>query len=174
MWIRSVFLLAQNIRVSYTGQFFNCANEEDKKEPEGRSTLYPEQLTLMLCGLGWCRHYRMASKLCGMLVTEERVNCLHSWNHVTNKTRWYCCCSVTQSFPTLCHPMECSTPGFPVLHYVPEIAQTQVCRVGDAIQPSYPLLPPSSPALNPSQHQGLFQWACSSHHMAKVLELQHQ
>ena len=49
---------------------------------------------------GRCRHYRMVSKLCGMLVTEERVNYLHNWNHVTNTTRWYCCCSVTQSFPT--------------------------------------------------------------------------
>ena len=53
--------------------------------------------------------------------------------------------------------MDCSTPGFPVLHYVPEFAQTHVHRVGDAVQPSYPLSPPSPPALNLSQNQGLFQ-----------------
>ena len=52
-----------------------------------------------------------------------------------------CCRSVTQSCPTLCDPMDCSTPGFPVLHHLPELAQTHVHRVGDAIQPSHPLRP---------------------------------
>ena len=65
-------------------------------------------------------------------------------------------------------PMDCSTPGFPVLHYLPEFAQTQVHWVGDAIQPSYPLSPSSPPALNLSHHQDLFQWVCSSHHLAKI------
>ena len=68
-----------------------------------------------------------------------------------------CCCSVTQLCPILCDPMVCSTPGFPVLHYVPEFAQTHVHGVSDATQPSHPLLPPSPPTLNLSQHQGLFQ-----------------
>ena len=68
--------------------------------------------------------------------------------------------------------MDCSTPGFPVLHHLPKFAQTHVHWVGDAIQPSQPLLSPSPPALNLSQHQGLFQWVCSSHQVAKVLELQ--
>ena len=66
---------------------------------------------------------------------------------------------VAQSCPTLCDPMDCSTPGFPVLLYLPEFAQTHVHWVGDAIQPSHSLLPPSPPALNLSQYQGLFQWA---------------
>ena len=66
------------------------------------------------------------------------------------------CCSVTQACPTLCSPMDCSTPGLPVLHYVPEFAQTHVHWVGDAIQPSHPLPSPSPPAFNLSQHQGLF------------------
>ena len=57
----------------------------------------------------------------------------------------------------LCDPVDCSTPGFPVLHDLLEFAQTHVHQVGDAIQPSHPLLPPSPPAPNPSQHQGLFQ-----------------
>ena len=70
--------------------------------------------------------------------------------------------------------MACSTPGFPVLHQLPELAQIHVYRVSDAIQPSHPLSFPSPPAFNPSQHQGLFQWVGSSHQVAKVLELQHQ
>ena len=67
-----------------------------------------------------------------------------------------CCCSVAKSYPNLCNPMNCSTPGFPVLHYLPEFAQTHVHWVGDAIQPSH-LLPPFSPfAFDLSQQQGLF------------------
>ena len=65
--------------------------------------------------------------------------------------------SVAQSCPTLCNPMDCSMPGFPVHHLLLELAQTHVHRVGDATQPSYPLLSPSPPAFNLSQHQGLFQ-----------------
>ena len=65
--------------------------------------------------------------------------------------------SVAQSCPTLCDPMNCSTPGFPVHHQLPELAQIHVHRVGDAIQPSHPLLLPSPPAFNLSQHQGLLQ-----------------
>ena len=66
------------------------------------------------------------------------------------------CCSVTQLCPTLQDPMDCSTPGFPVHHHLPELIQTHVHQVGDAIQPSHPLSS-SSPAFNLSQHQGLFQ-----------------
>ena len=80
--------------------------------------------------------------------------------------------SVTQSCPTLCDPMYCSTPGLPVHHQLPESTQTHVHWVSDAIQPSHPLSSPSPPALNLSQHQGLFQWVSSSHQVAKVLEFQ--
>ena len=66
--------------------------------------------------------------------------------------------SVAQSCPTLCDPMDCSTPSFPVHHQPLELAQTHVHWVGDAIQPSHPLSPPSPPAFNLSQHQSLFQW----------------
>ena len=62
-----------------------------------------------------------------------------------------------QSRPTLWDPMDCSTPGLPVHHQLPELAQTQVHLVGDAIHSSHPLLSPSPPAFNLSQHQGLFQ-----------------
>ena len=67
-----------------------------------------------------------------------------------------CCCSVAQPFLSLCDPMNCSTPGFPVLHYLQEYAQTQVHWVNDAIQSSHLLSPHSPPVLNVSQHQGLF------------------
>ena len=70
--------------------------------------------------------------------------------------------------------MDYNTPGFSVLHCLPKPAQTHVHWVGDAIQPSHPLLPPTPPALNLSQHQGLFQWIGSLHHVAKVLKLQLQ
>ena len=67
--------------------------------------------------------------------------------------------SVTQSCLTLCDPMNCSMPGHPVHHQLPEFTQTHVHWVGDAIQPSHPLSSPSHPAPNSFQHQGLFQWA---------------
>ena len=67
-----------------------------------------------------------------------------------------CCCSVTQSCSTLCDLMDCSMPGFPVLHHLQELAQIHVHWVGDAIQPSRPLSSPSPPAFNLSQHQCLF------------------
>ena len=90
------------------------------------------------------------------------------------KASFCCCCSVIQSCPILCNPMDCSKPGFPVLHHLPELGQTHVHWVGDVIQPSHPLSSPSPPDLNLSQHQGLFQWVGSSHQMARVLELQPQ
>ena len=68
---------------------------------------------------------------------------------------------------TLCNPMDCSTPSFPVLHSLLELAQTHVHWFGNAIQLSYPLSPPS-PALNLSQHQGLFQWVTSLHQVESV------
>ena len=84
--------------------------------------------------------------------------------------------SVTQSCLTLCNPKNHSTPDLPVYHQLPESIQTHVHWVGDVIQPSHPLSFPSPPALNLSQHQGLFKWVSSSHQVAKVLEfqLQHQ
>ena len=80
--------------------------------------------------------------------------------------------SVAQSCPTLCNPMNRSTPGLPVHHHLSEFTQTHVHRVRDPIQPSHPRLSPSPPASNPSQHQSLFQWVNFSHEVAKVLEFQ--
>ena len=82
--------------------------------------------------------------------------------------------SVSQSCPTPCNPMDCSTPVFPVHHQLLELAQIHVHQVSDAVQPSHPMSSPSPPALKLSQHQGLFQWVSSSHQVAKVLELHFQ
>ena len=82
--------------------------------------------------------------------------------------------SVNQWCLTLCSPMGCSTPGFPVLHQLPEPIQTHVHHIRDAIQPSHPLSSPSPPAFSLSQHQGLFRGVGSLHQVAKLLELQLQ
>ena len=81
---------------------------------------------------------------------------------------------MAQSCPTLCNPMDCSIPGIPVLHHLPEFAQTHVYWVSYAIQPFHPLLSPSPPVFSLSQHQGLSQWVSSSNQVTKVLELQLQ
>ena len=103
--------------------------------------------------------------------------CICIYVHLLNSD-CYCCCSAPQPCPTLCDPMDCSMqfrkPGFLVLHHLPELAQTHVHWVSDAIQPSCPLLSPSPPAFYLSQHQSLLQWVCSLHQVAEVLELQLQ
>ena len=80
------------------------------------------------------------------------------------------------SYVWLCNPMDCSTPGFPDHHQLPELTQTHTHLVGDTIQSSHPLSSPSPPTFSLSQHQGLFAWVSSSHQVAKVLvfQLQHQ
>ena len=75
------------------------------------------------------------------------------------------CCLVTKLYMTLCDPKNCSTPVFPVLHYLSEFAQTHAQWVCDDIQPAHPLLSPSPPASHLSRHQGLFQWVNSLNHI---------
>ena len=82
--------------------------------------------------------------------------------------------SVARSCPTLCDPMNRSTPGFPVHHQLPELASTHVHWISDAIQPSHPLSSVPFSSFLQAQHQGFFQWVGSSHQLAKVLELQFQ
>ena len=110
---------------------------------------------------------------------NSSVNILTKLENNFQNYKWICVhltsiqfSSVAQSCPTLCDPMNPSTPGLPVHHQLPEFTQTHVHRVSDAIQPSHPLSSPSPPASNPSQHQSLFQWVNSSHEVAKVLEFQ--
>ena len=112
------------------------------------------------------------SHVSSQLCKEVRVAGLYFMEGTGAQTGY--CCSVTQSRLTSCSPMDCSTPGFLVLHHLPELAQTHVHWVVGAIQPSCPLPTPSPPAFNLSQHQGLFQLVGSSHQVIKALELQHQ
>ena len=105
----------------------------------------------------------------GKLVLISQISVC--WHPISQSVR-----SVAQSCPNLCDPMNCSIPGLPVHHQLPEFTQTHVHQVSDAIQPSHPQSSPFPPALNSSKHQSLFQWINSSHEVAKVLEfqLQHQ
>ena len=108
-------------------------------------------------------------------VSKEALNSHYPTSNIFLWSSTHQFSSVAQSCPILCDPMNCSMPDLPVHHQLPEFTQTHVRQVGDAIQPSQPLSSPS-PASNPSQHQGLFQWVSSSHEVAKVQEfqLQHQ
>ena len=93
----------------------------------------------------------------------------NSSRQVLISLHYSCCCSVPQTCLTLCDPTDCSEPGLPVLHCLLGFAQIHLRWVSDAIQPSHPLSPSSPPALNLSQHQGLFQWIGSSHQMAQSM-----
>ena len=96
------------------------------------------------------------------------INMKKLWSLSLRKS---CCCSVAQTCLTLCNPMDCNIPGFPVLYHLPEVTQTHAHWFGVTIQPSHPLSPLSPPTFNLSQHQGLFQWVGILYQMAKILEL---
>ena len=126
--------------------------------------------------------------LCSKCLTGSGRNWGFVWSLL--EFGFFCCLPLLPFFPNcflqgvvavqslsqvwLCYAMDCSTQGFPVLHYFLEFAQIHVHWASDAIQPSHPLSSPAPPAFNLSQHQGLFQWVCSLHQMAKVSELQLQ
>ena len=116
----------------------------------------------------------------GVLQSVELQRVRHDWMTNTHKLTEFISkyiiqfSSVAHSCPTLRDPMNCSTPSLPVHHQLLKSTQTHVHWVSDAIQPSHSLLSPSPPALNLSQHQGIFQWVSSSHQVAKVLEFQLQ
>ena len=119
---------------------------------------------------GFCSHHTVHRH-------KDTGDCLPGSSHITDVYMVLssgCGCSVTQSCLTLCNPMDCNTPGLPVHHHLPELAQTLVHRVHDAIQPSHPLSSPSPPAFNLSQHRGVFQIVGSLHQVAKGLEFQLQ
>ena len=112
------------------------------------------------------------NSFCKMGMMPEMIMMIVKWGMITETSASRCSLqfsSVTQSCLTLCDPMVCSMPGFPVHHQLQELTQTQVHWVGDAIQPSHSLSSPSPPAFDLSQHQGLFQWVSSSHQVAKIL-----
>ena len=111
----------------------------------------------ILCRLTYLRHFKSVKEL----TRKQQITKPTSEEKV----------KVALSCLTLCDPMDCSTPGFLVLHHLPESAQTYVHWVGDAMQPSHPPLTPSPPTFSLSQHQGIFQWVSHLHQVAKGLEL---
>ena len=137
----------------------------------------------MICISGYLVIYIVKPIKCTISRVNTNVNCglelliiYQYWFLTLNK----CTISSIQFSRSVmsdfCDPMDCSTPGLSVHHQLPEFTQTHTHWVGDAIQPSHPLSSPSPPALNLSQHQGLFKWVSSSYQVAKILEfqLQHQ
>ena len=115
----------------------------------------------------WVAYTTLDSPQCHVNINYGQGNTVRHWCITSVQFS-----SVAQSCPTLCDPMNRSTPGLPVHHQLPEFTQTHIHRVRDAIQPFHPLLSPSRPAPNPSQHWSLVQWVNSSHEVAKVLEFQ--
>ena len=123
----------------------------------------------------WCLHETYVFGFLSGIWLQVEVLSLYYWETSILSIRLSVqFSSVAQSCLTLCNPMNRSMPGLPVHHQLPESTQNHVHWVSDAIQLSHPLSSPSSPALNLSQHQGLFKWVSSSHEVAKILEFQPQ
>ena len=133
------------------------------------------QQSLRKSGVALIVNKRVRNAVLGWCLKNDRMISVHFWGKRFNISSFQFN-SVTQLCPTLCDPMNSSMPGLPVHHQLLESTQTYVHWVSDAIQLSHPLSSPPPPALNLSQHQGLFQRVSSSHQVARVLEfqLQHQ
>ena len=140
-------------------------------------------ISFLCCFMPRAAYKPHSSNLGVVTETNQVVTCplvLHS-EHIM---KWHFSASFAVQFSSvqslsrvwLCDPMNHSIPGLPVHHQFPESTQTHVHWIGDAIQPSHPLLTPSPPAFSLCQHQGLFQWVSSLNQVAKVLDrqLQHQ
>ena len=140
------------------------------KSPHKRNSICTSAMTKVICSLKKShKDHHLAPSTTYSPTPTPAILKKRRWNKEVQFSL------VTQSCPTLCDPMNRSSPGLPVHHQLLEFTQTHVHWVSDAIQPSHPLSSPS-PALNLSQHQGLFKWVSFSHQVAKILEfqLQHQ
>ena len=140
-----------------------CYTEWSKSEEE-KQTLLINTYIWTLERWNWLTYMQGSSR--DTDVENRLVDTAGERESRTNREHWHTYIqfsSVAQSCLTLCDPMDCSTPGHPVHHQLPEFNQTHVHWVGDVIQPSHPLSTPSSPTFNLSQHQSLFKWVSSSH-----------
>ena len=141
------------------------AQEMVPEKPQLESASWGSQSELWLSNSEWVSWFLWSPRASSI----QNALCLGS-----RKLNNYCCCCSVAKSCLLSAPTNCNMPSFPVCRYLPELAQTHVHWVGDAIQPSCPRSSPSPPALNLSQHQDLFLWVGSSHQVAQVLELQLQ
>ena len=141
---------------------------------------FPQQVNYTVGEDNWGLHiniiYHILSSMLRMATAVMVGFLFGDWLIVCQPLYNFSSVQFTQLYLALCDPVDCSMPGFPVHHQLPELAQTHVHWVGDAIQPSHHLSSPSPPAFNLSQNQGLFKWVSSLHQVAKGLEfqLQHQ
>ena len=167
-WQKLLGMKCAYTKVYRIGRIYGC--EEDPRVKDLQRSL------MGLCPeSGWTIVHQTQFAIALALKRWVYYNAINILGNILSMSE-FCICfqfsSVTQSCPTLCHPMNRSMPGLPVHQQLPEFTQTHVHWVGDAIQPSHPLYSPSPPAPNPSHHQSLFQWVNSSHKVAKVLEFQ--
>ena len=153
--------------VKHLDNFLQVKSFHNQQEAEHDFQEFVKSWSMDLYATGINKHISHWQKMCWFVIVPISIN-KDVFQHQFS--------SVTQSCLTLCDPMDCSTPTFPVHYQLQELAQTHVHQVSDAIQPFNPLVSPSVPAFNLSQHHGLFQWFSSSHQVTKVLEfqLQHQ
>ena len=146
----------------------------DHREKNWQTWLFILFLDIVFYSWDYYNHLVTTLRMKPTLTVTLTVNLQTTWVWIAQVHFQFS--SFAQSCLTLCDPMNCSMPGLPLHHQLPEFTQTHVRWVGDAIQPSHPVSSLSPPAPNPSQNQGLFQRVSSLHQVAKVLEfqLQHQ
>ena len=150
------------IGIKWTINIMRLNHPETILTPELWKKYFPLNRSLAPKGWGWAtfRHFPPIGDLpdprieaVSPVLTGRFFITSATWQAVSSSC---CCCSVAQLCLTLWNPVDCSMPGFPVLHYLLEFDQTHVHWISDAIQPSHLLLPPFPPALSLSQHQGIF------------------
>ena len=155
-WPQSTHLLAKSSFWVQNWCLFLVSAHDIRGKRSLRGLFYKNTNPFMRASPSWSKH-----------LPKAHLWCIIFWGFSSVQFS-----SVTQSCPTLCDPMNRSTPGLPVHHQLLDFTQTRFHWLGDAIQPFHPLSSPSPPAPNPSQHQTLFQRVNSSHEVAKVLEFQ--